>query len=277
MKDALDALGVKPDFEGSFQYARRSTDDADVYFLAGEGADDCVFRVSGKKASIWDPMTGRVVAASAVATEDGRTKISIKLPKNGATFVVFSDRVEAEAAELPKTRERLLLLTAPWKVAFDPQYGGPAETTFERLSLWNESDDPGVKFYSGAATYSTEFELTSEQAARELVLTLGEVHDIANVRLNGQDLGVVWTDPWEIALGDAPRSGKNALEIVVVNCWRNRLIGDAGLEPEKRFTKTNVVLEKEAEKTPPYRGYVSTDSLAPSGLLGPVGVEANGR
>ena len=276
-KDALDALGVKPDFEGAFRYARRSTDDADLYFLAGDGADDCVFRVSDKKASIWDPMTGRVVAAKAVATEDGRTKVSIALPKNGATFVVFSNRVEAQEAELPRTRERLYTLTTPWKVAFDPRYGGPAETTFDRLALWNESDDPGVKFYSGAATYSTEFELTSEQASRELVLTLGEVHDIASVRLNGKELGVVWTDPWEIALGDAPRVGKNALEIVVVNCWRNRLVGDAGLEPEKRFTKTNVVLEKEAENMPAYRGYVSTDPLAPSGLLGPVAVEAIGR
>lgn len=274
VQDALDALDVKPDFEGEFQYVRRSTGDADIYFLAGEGADDCVFRVSEKKASIWNPATGRVVAASAVATEDGRTKISVELPKNGATFVVFSNQIEAEKTDLRRSREQLFPLTAPWKVAFDPKFGGPEELTLESLSLWNESDDPGVKFYSGAATYTTEFELNDAQISRDLVLTLGEVHDIADVRLNGKELGVVWTDPWEIALGDAARAGKNKLEIVVVNCWRNRLIGDAALEPERRFTKTNVVLEKAAEDMPAYRGYVSTDPLEPSGLLGPVAVEA---
>ena len=175
---------------------------------------------------------------------------------------------------MQRSREQLFPLTAPWKVAFDPKFGGPEELTLESLSLWNESDDPGVKFYSGAATYTTEFELNDAQISRDLVLTLGEVHDIADVRLNGKELGVVWTDPWEIALGDAARAGKNKLEIVVVNCWRNRLIGDAALEPERRFTKTNVVLEKAAEDMPAYRGYVSTDPLEPSGLLGPVAVEA---
>ena len=277
VKEALDALGVAPDFDGVFRYVKRVTEDADIYFLVGEGSDDCVFRTTRKFASIWNPATGRVVAASAARTSDGRATVSVKLPKNGATFVVFSDRIEGVAEESTSARTPLMTLSAPWKVAFDPKYGGPAQTTFERLSLWNESDDPGVKFYSGAATYTTTFNLTGEQVARELVLTLGEVYDIASVRLNGEELGVVWTDPWEISLGNAAREGENALEIVVVNCWQNRLIGDAGLEPEKRWTKTNVVLEKTAEGMPAYRGYVSNDPLAPSGLLGPVSIEAKKR
>ncbi|MBR5759936.1 MAG: hypothetical protein IKX88_15205, partial [Thermoguttaceae bacterium] len=88
--------------------------------------------------------------------------------------------------------------------------------------------------------------------------------------------GVVWTDPWTVELQDAPKAGKNLLEIDVCNCWRNRLIGDAALEPEQRFTKTNVVLLKEDDpehKTPAYRGYLSTDPLEPSGLIGPVVVK----
>ena len=274
IQDALDALGVMPAFEGPYAFTKRSTDDAELYFLTGEGPGDCVFRVWDKKASLWDPMSGSVVAANAEATEDGRVKLALDLPKNGSTIVVFSNNLDAPDPLAPKTREPLLQLTDPWKVAFDPNYGGPKEKTFEKLTLWNENADPGVKYYSGTATYSTEFELTDAQLEHELILTLGEVHDLANVRLNGKELGVVWTDPWEISIAGAARTGRNVLEIEVVNCWQNRLIGDAALEPERRITKTNVVLEKSAEKMPAYRGYVSTDPLAPSGLIGPVAIEA---
>ena len=57
----------------------------------------------------------------------------------------------------------------------------------------------------------------------------------------------------------------NRLEIDVVNLWPNRLIGDAGLPPEKRLTKTNVTT------------YKKDSPLLPSGLLGPVSVMAEHR
>ena len=61
------------------------------------------------------------------------------------------------------------------------------------------------------------------------------------------------------------QSKGNRLEIDVVNLWPNRLIGDAGLPPEERRTKTNVT---EFKKDTP---------LLPSGLLGPVSVMAEDR
>lgn len=270
----LDAMKVPPACEGVARFAKRATDDAEIYFVVGEGRRDCVFRTSGKKASIWNPATGEVAAARSSATPDGRTAVSVDLPKNGSAFVVFSNSLDVAPVSPTKERERLFELTAPWRVSFDPKYGGPEERIFERLTYWNENEDPGVKYYSGVATYRTEFEATAEQASRELTLVLGEVRDIADVRVNGRELGVVWTDPYEIALGDVVKPGANVLEIDVANCWRNRLIGDAGLEPEQRFTRTNVVLDKNAEKIPPYRGYIPTDPLEPSGLIGSVAVEA---
>ena len=45
-------------------------------------------------------------------------------------------------------------------------------------------------------------------------------------------------------------------ELAVANLWRNRLVGDAGLSENKRLTKSNVRLDKDA-------------SLLASGLLGP--------
>ena len=57
----------------------------------------------------------------------------------------------------------------------------------------------------------------------------------------------------------------NSLEVEVVNFWPNRIIGDQSLEPEKRFTRTNI--RKLTKDTP----------LMDSGLLGPVRVLAEER
>jgi hypothetical protein len=56
----------------------------------------------------------------------------------------------------------------------------------------------------------------------------------------------------------AVQANGNKLEIDVVNLWPNRLIGDASLPPEKKYTVTNV---KKFKKDSP---------LLESGLLGPV-------
>ncbi len=49
---------------------------------------------------------------------------------------------------------------------------------------------------------------------------------MARVRLNGEDLGIVWCAPWRVAAGGALRENDNRLEIEVVNLWVNRILGD---------------------------------------------------
>lgn len=281
LSSVLADLGVAPDMETptDADFVHRTAEDAEIYFVAapekGAQQGDCVFRVAGKNASFWDPTTGTVTQAPSAPTDDGRTSVSISLPENGSIFVVFSN----DAAPTPYEQSKVASsfeLSGPWTVTFDPKVGGPEEATFDKLTYWNESDDPGVKYYSGTARYSIEFELDEAQASQRLALSLGTVCDIARVTLNGVDLGIVWTAPWSVEFGAAAKPGKNTLEIDVCNCWRNRLVGDAALEPSERFTQTNVVLLKEDEpgrKTPGYRGYLATDPLEPSGLVGPVRVE----
>ena len=80
------------------------------------------------------------------------------------------------------------------------------------------------------------------------------------LRLNGKDLGVVWTKPARVNITSAVKEGTNELEVKVVNLWPNRLIGDVALPEKKRFTETNM------------RKFVAKSPLLPSGLLGPVQV-----
>lgn len=84
--------------------------------------------------------------------------------------------------------------------------------------------------------------LEGDLAGTPLALELGDVEDVgmARVRLNGTDLGIVWRPPFRVNLGKSLHPGANTLEIMVVNSWRNLLIGDAALPENQRLTKTNV-------------------------------------
>ncbi len=148
----------------------------------------------------------------------------------------------------------------PWTVTFAEGWGAPELATFAKLISWTESADAGIRYFSGTAVYRTRFRLERRHVTEHLELELGRVRNLAEVKLNGRSLGVLWKDPWRVEIGEAARVGDNELEIAVTNLWPNRLIGDAALPAQKRFTHTNV--DKFKADSP----------LRESGLLGPVRV-----
>jgi beta-galactosidase/beta-glucuronidase len=183
------------------------------------------------------------------------------LEPDASTFVVFRDR----SAPLPATENKLveempslLDLTGSWNVQFTPGWGAPAQVTFPKLQSWTLEDDPGIRNYSGTATYTQSFDYPAVPSGKRIVLDLGEVDVIASVKLNNKDLGTVWKAPYALDVTSSLVPGTNTLQIRVANLWANRLIGDAGLPEAERKTWTT--------GTP----YHPTDPLLPSGLLGPV-------
>ena len=97
------------------------------------------------------------------------------------------------------------------------------------------------------------------------MLDLGDVKNIAEVIINGKNLGMVWKKPFRIDITEAVKSGQNTLQIKVTNLWVNRLIGDA--QPDRG---TAGVTNKITFTTMPF--YQADSPLLPSGLLGPVHV-----
>jgi len=197
-----------------------------------------------------------------------KTRVTVWSPQRCQWTLGSGQTRGVQSADLPAP----IPVPGPWEVRFAQGWGAPASIVFEQLTPWNEHADPGIKHFSGKATYRTKFTLDAQQARQRVRLELGEVLHVAQVRLNGKDLGIAWTAPWRVDAGAAVQPGENVLEIDVVNCWANRLIGDAALPPEQRRTKTNVALRPGSR--PPqmkaYQGYVAEDPLMRSGLLGPV-------
>jgi len=256
---------------GGFDWIHRRIDRADVYFIANlrnaPAGGDFLFRVAGRRPELWDAVTGEIRAAAAFTqTGDGRTTVPLNLPPRGSIFVVFRQTIPT-SQNGPATANWPALAPAmefqgPWTVQFDPEWGGPESVVFQELEDWTKRSEPGIKHYSGTATYQKTFDLpeTVRQGKQRVYLNLGEVKNLAEVRLNGKELGVVWTAPWRVEITTALQSTGNRLEIDVVNLWPNRVIGDAALPPEKRLTKTNVTM------------FTPDTPLMPSGLLGPVSV-----
>jgi hypothetical protein len=273
--EALAALGVPPDFEAAsdnkdFQFIHRVIGDADVYFLSNQ-ADvprqaDCLFRISGRRPELGDPVAGTLRDLPRYSpTGDGRLRVPLALEPGQSFFIVFRQKADAPSAPGKEQNffklEPLAEVAGPWQVEFDPRWGGQ-NATFDKLQDWTQRPEKGIQYYSGTAVYRTTFDL-SDPAVREnkrRLLDLGKVNYLARVRLNGRDLGVLWTAPWRVDVTGLLKEKNNSLEIEVANTWWNRIAGDARLPAEKRFAKTNVPYDPQH---PPM----------PSGLLGPVTVQ----
>jgi hypothetical protein len=275
--EVLKSLHVTPDIEysglskmGNIDWIHRKAGNTDIYFIASRWDPkekiDFTFRVSGKQPEIWDPVTGVTHNITAFKQANGRTTIPLEFNPRESMFIVFSKPIASSAkgttlSNYPKITTKSIL-TGKWDLHFDPRWGGPAKLTIDSLIDWTKFKQFDIQHYSGTAIYYKNFHLDAGTSKkRKLLLDLGEVHEIASVKVNGIDIGVVWTKPAQIDITRAVHAGENKLEITVVNLWPNRLIGDEGLPAEKRFTITN--MHKFTKDTP----------LFPSGLIGPVKLE----
>jgi len=174
-------------------------------------------------------------------------------------------------------------LAGAWEVAFDPKWGGPEHATFDGLTDWSQRTEAGIRYYSGAAVYRKTFTLASPaQPGDRIVLDLGKVAVMAQVKLNGHDLGILWKPPFCVEATSALQPGENQLEIQVVNLWINRLIGDEQL-PEDSERNADGTLKQwpawvnQGKPSPTgrytftsWRLWKKNDALIPSGLIGPV-------
>ena len=171
--------------------------------------------------------------------------------------------------QLPAVRETVIdglneALKLDWKVSFEQGKGAPETVGFQHLVSWTEmplpASDVGVKYYSGKATYTKAIDIPADDLAQgaRLWLDLGDVRELADVRVNGVDLGILWKTPYKVDVTGAIKPGKNDIEIKVTNLWVNRMIGDQQPWALKKYAFAD------------FSPYKADSPLLPSGLLGPV-------
>ena len=277
--------------EFNFQVARMAEGDDPAFMvvktLVVEGtADGKPFKASGK-----DPETlylGSAVAASERVAEvrrgtDGNLLLAAWEPGSYELKTASGHTRRVDVPALPKA----LQVRGPWELRFASGWGAPEKTTLDTLIDWSKHTDPGVRYFSGSATYFTTFKWTAEKSQianrkSQIYLDLGKVAVLARIKLNGRDLGTLWKPPFRVDVTDAVKPGDNALEVQIVNLWMNRMIGDEQL-PEDSERNPNGTLKAwpawllDGKPSPTgrytftsWRLWKKDSPLQESGLLGPV-------
>ena len=270
LEEVLNMLEIRPDFQYNkpqddtrLMFVHRKMEQVEFYWINNRNNRvedlEATFRIQGKEAEIWHPETGKIGQAS-YSIADGFTKVPLHMEPNDAIFVVFRNKAKEKSRTIPEVTEtQLAVVNGPWEVSFQPDRGAPETAAFDALSSWSENPDPGVKYFSGMANYTTTVQAPDDwfQSGAQLWLDLGSVKNLAEIVVNGKSLGIVWKIPFKVNVTDAFKPGENIIDIKVTNLWVNRLIGDQ----QPGATKLTYT-------TMPF--YRADSPLMPSGLLGPV-------
>ena len=221
-------------------------DGATAYFVVNTGSVARVVSAADEFTAA-DPLSGAIAKTRAAEILPLHSIFAI-----GDGFSVQSVKQRDEASSP---------ISGPWKVS--AVCGGPKlpePRTLDALAGWETFDE----FFSGTMMYRTSFDAESKSGNR--TISLGEVREIARVRLNGRDLGVKFMPPYDFEIPEGVLKEKgNELEVEVTNLGANRLRwNDLNKVDWKYFTDINMVDIN-------YKKFDASQwKPLPSGLLGPV-------
>jgi alpha-L-rhamnosidase len=275
-RDALRALNMVPDFDdpsSQLDYIHRADATRDIYFVRNTTARQvdsvAAFRIGDHKPELWDPLDGTIEQPKQYQSANGVTRVRLRLAAFGSIFVVFtrssaahpSDLTNSEVEPAASPAEVHNLPAAQWTIAFQPGRGAPdGAQALPDFQSWTASSDPGVRYFSGTATYRTTVDIDRTKGQR-ISLNLTGLHEICTVRVNGKEAGTIWAMPYRLDISNALIPGRNSIELDVTNLWPNRIIGDAQPAVHQTYTRTNI------------RKYTAASPLLPSGLVGGVFLE----
>ena len=263
-------VGREPMADAGLRFVRRTHPRGADYLLVNRGVapmDGWVtLGTPARSAVLLDPRTPDRVGVAALR-QGSATEVYLQLdPGESVVLRTLASEpasgdpwpyVEAVGAAEP--------VEGPWGLAFVE--GGPvlpAPSELRALVSWTTLTDPEAHRFAGTGRYTVRFDRPSGQAD-DWLLDLGSVAEAARVRLNGRDLGAVWSRPFHLRVGEALRPGTNTLEIEVTNLAANRVRDlDRRGVPWKTFHDANVV---DIDYKPLD---ASAWPLRDSGLLGPV-------
>ena len=254
------------------RFIRQRTKVGREYFVTHAGRDSLYgwvpLAIPAASVVLMDPLTGRAGVANRRDTPDGATEVYLQIDP-GASLVLrtFDRPVVAPAWAYRSASAEPVPLRARWEVSFvDGGPAMPAPFLSDAPRAWTGRGDAEGDRFAGTARYRCNFD--APRGAGAYLLDLGRVAESARVRLNGRDLGVLFSHPFRVETGVLQVSG-NTLEVEVTNLSANRIRDlDVRGVSWKIFHDINYVgldyKPFDASKWP----------VRPSGLIGPVTLQA---
>jgi hypothetical protein len=262
-------------------FIHRKTATHDYYFIANTSKTPkqlvATFRVGRRRPEILDPMSGEAHVAPHYSFEASGTKLKISLGTFGSTIVAFSK--SEQAPKLAKVRRAS---AAPAPVPIEGSWlleMNGVSVKMDKLQSWTNYEQ--FRAFSGTGVYRLEFQVSKPYDSPKLPLwiSFGEVHEIADVELNGQALGVAWMTPYRLNVTGKLRSGRNVLVVKVTNLLINRVLGQPVPDTTELFKKyghkmAQIVAKSDIKFMQNFEKDVIKEPLI-SGLLGPVEIVAD--
>ena len=140
----LREMGIPEDFESddSIRYTHQVIPSGDIYFVSNKTNArkqvNCSFRVGPGSPELWNPMTGETRELPEFQIKNGRIHIPLQFDAYESFFIVFHQDKKSKPAHLTGEKnfiqpEVLFEVNGPWKVSFDPKWGGPENVVFDKL------------------------------------------------------------------------------------------------------------------------------------------------
>lgn len=263
-EDDFSAFGLERDLivPEDIAWTHRRGELGDIYFIANQREETRTFtanmRISGKP-ECWNPVTGEINTNPSYQQNAGRTEVTLTLAPNESVFIVFSTKESLDQTKhVASKQQKENLKPEEYVVTF---VANGKTVSRKELFDWSKEEDEQIRYYSGTAVYKTTFRWKNRLKKDQTVyLNLGEICNLATVRINGVDCGTIWTAPYRSDITAALKKGVNQLEIEVTNTWANAFLGaDEGKAPFPGIW-ANAKYRRQ-EKT-----------LLPAGLLGPLSI-----
>ena len=228
----------------AISWTHRRLGGTDIYFLANSSASSFAsifsFAVKeNKDLELWDPVSGQREILQRIPEYMNKSSAVIRFLPYQSYFVIF--RKEAKSFLLGKKEEKqeeLIERLADWDISWKGRDGNLKHFLTLQLRDWSKFPDTSLKYYSGHMWYKSHFTVESIDQNKTYWINIDTLHNLATVRINGKEAGILWTVPYQLDISKYLMPGKNTVEILVTNTWRNRLIGDE-LNPAARSTWYN--------------------------------------
>ncbi len=265
----------EPIVDSGLRFIRRSDGQSKIYFIINTGdkaVDDWIpVKKVGQSAAVFNPMTGSM-GIGAFQASQVNDKVYLQLtPGESCIIKTFKASITGRSYKYVKAKGQPEQINNTWTVSFIE--GGPelpSETRTKELGSWTNYEGDTFKKFSGTAKYVISFE-KPQVDADAWQLDLGKVCESANVTLNGNDLGKLICEPFQISISKDMLKDQNVLEIKVSNLMANRIadLDRQGVE-WKKFYNTNFPARRRENRGPD--GLFNASKWAPrdSGLIGPV-------
>jgi len=251
-------------------FIRKKQGDEIIYFVSNLSdqfnSGKIVLATVADNIVIYDPLTNKRGKARSCVT-GGKTKLLLHLEPGQSCFLHCTNKTETLPEWSYYSLDENTKLNNKWTIT--PISGAPTipkSVTTRKLVSWTEFGGD-YNYFSGKATYSSQFNLPQKDVGKSMMLNLGDVRETAEVKINGISIGLLWCFPFQTIIPRGVLQARNTIEITVTNLSFNRIIDlDKKGVKWKNFHEINFVNIR-------YEKYdASNKEPVTSGLLGPVTV-----